>query len=506
MYRLDVKKAENKRQAPSAKRNSSLDIQRKDTPASRFLKAGQPNIFQTARCREKQGRPNRTGLPDTLKAGIEHLSGINMDDVRVHYNSSRPAQLQALAYTKGTDIHIAPGQTRHLPHEAWHVVQQKQGRVMPTMRLGGDLINDNPVLEREADCMGAKAVQGKFKAGAASVKQAVSTCVQRQMPRANQFNGYDNDMQIDIQTRRIANQCTLAMRTPLQAGNKIEALQKISKEAGRIGKIVRDSEMTNSEFFYVDISANYKTRKHIKTEINISRYESQIKKLDDNAGAESVKDDVRARLEKNKRDLEDKLKRIKPVTLTLKYQFRRKGVNLEEHEVGGPGYIVSVRKTRKGGEDITGEMINPDGAPPDGARIDHTYSNRHELTEGSILKHTYKRSNEQAQGADVKSKNFDAYTKLAGEGARFQCVRRNIATIADDTVIHVSGQNQGVKFCDLWKTWSASFDKKYNITDREIAEKLSGTTGGKPINTLVIKRVEYTKPVPVVPNNQIQLQ
>lgn len=35
-------------------------------------------------------------------------------------------------YSQGTDIHIGPGQEKHLPHEAWHVVQQKQGRVKPT--------------------------------------------------------------------------------------------------------------------------------------------------------------------------------------------------------------------------------------------------------------------------------------------------------------------------------------------------------------------------------------
>ena len=71
---------------------------------------------------------NKTGLPDRLKTGIETLSGLGMDDVRVHYNSPRPMQIQALAYTQGTDIHVAPGQQRHLPHEAWHVAQQKQGR------------------------------------------------------------------------------------------------------------------------------------------------------------------------------------------------------------------------------------------------------------------------------------------------------------------------------------------------------------------------------------------
>lgn len=103
--------------------------------------------------------PNRTGLPDSLKAGIENLSGYSMDDVKVHYNSDRPAQLQAHAYAQGTDIHLAPGQEKHLPHEAWHVVQQKQGRVQPTLQLKGKVrVNDDEGLEREANLMGARAI------------------------------------------------------------------------------------------------------------------------------------------------------------------------------------------------------------------------------------------------------------------------------------------------------------------------------------------------------------
>lgn len=104
--------------------------------------------------------PNRTGLPDHLKAGVESLAGISMDDVRVHYNSAQPAQLNALAYAQGTDIHVAPGQEKHVAHEAWHIVQQKQGRVQPTAQMKvGVPINDDPKLEREADAMGAKAAQ-----------------------------------------------------------------------------------------------------------------------------------------------------------------------------------------------------------------------------------------------------------------------------------------------------------------------------------------------------------
>ena len=109
--------------------------------------------------------PNRTGLPDGLKAGVEALSGISLDPVRVHYNSSRPAELNALAYAQGTDIHVGPGQEQHLPHEAWHVVQQMEGRVHPTVQAKGVEINDDAGLEKEADEMGQQAVQMKHASG-----------------------------------------------------------------------------------------------------------------------------------------------------------------------------------------------------------------------------------------------------------------------------------------------------------------------------------------------------
>jgi hypothetical protein len=103
------------------------------------------------------GKPNRTGLPDHLKRGLEELSGFDLSDVRVHRDSPKPALIQAHAYTYGRDIHISPGQEHYLPHEGWHAVQQMQSRVGTTSRLGTLAFNDDSGLEREADAMGAKA-------------------------------------------------------------------------------------------------------------------------------------------------------------------------------------------------------------------------------------------------------------------------------------------------------------------------------------------------------------
>lgn len=106
---------------------------------------------------QRQALQRKNSLPDGLKAAMENMSGLSLDGVQVHYNSRKPAQVNALAYAQGTDIYLGPGQERHLPHEAWHIVQQKQGRVRPTIQVNGVAVNDNPSLEREADIMGLRA-------------------------------------------------------------------------------------------------------------------------------------------------------------------------------------------------------------------------------------------------------------------------------------------------------------------------------------------------------------
>lgn len=134
-----------------------------------------------------QRKENKTGIPDGLKAGMESVSGMSLNDVTVHRNSDKPAQLQAHAYAQGTDVHLAPGQEKHLPHELGHVVQQKQGRVAPTVQLKGEVpVNDSPSLEKEADSLGAKAksLGASAEAGVAQLKG-----VEEEEPLQGKFAG-----------------------------------------------------------------------------------------------------------------------------------------------------------------------------------------------------------------------------------------------------------------------------------------------------------------------------
>lgn len=103
---------------------------------------------------QTSGRP----LPDSLRSRFEQLSGQDMSEVEVHYDSDKPQEVDALAFAQGDEIHLAPGQERHLAHEAWHVIQQKRGQVRPTMQLRGMQMNDDPALEHEADVMAQRAL------------------------------------------------------------------------------------------------------------------------------------------------------------------------------------------------------------------------------------------------------------------------------------------------------------------------------------------------------------
>jgi len=198
--------------------DNSTPIQRKTRPEP-FGKAQEP-----------RSRRNNTGLPDKLKAGIENLSGYSMDDVKVHYNSSKPAQLQAHAYAQGTDIHLATGQEKHLPHEAWHVVQQKQGRVKPTRQLKSKVnINDDVGLEKEADVMGREAMKPPTYSNILKLKQSNLSAKPIQRYEMDGENGIKSIIESALGLQKRRKRYTNA-RTILTSENIRKVLKDLDKE------------------------------------------------------------------------------------------------------------------------------------------------------------------------------------------------------------------------------------------------------------------------------------
>lgn len=100
---------------------------------------------------KQENRINRTGIPDSLLQRAEEKAGMSFENVRVHYNSPKPKEVGARAFTQGSNIYIGGGQEDCLKHELGHIPQQASGRVPAMKMIGGYAVNDDPVLEREAD-------------------------------------------------------------------------------------------------------------------------------------------------------------------------------------------------------------------------------------------------------------------------------------------------------------------------------------------------------------------
>lgn len=397
---------------------------------------GKFETLQRAGAEEKNA--NHTGMPDNLKSGIENLSGYSMDDVKVHYNSDKPAQLNAHAYAQGTDIHVAPGQEQHLPHEAWHVVQQKQGRVQPTMQMKAGLpVNDDAGLENEADVMGAKALgqvsslqkkkrEPENRDGSIQLRQieeATSLDALRLVDTGHTFSVIDNNLTKTNATLYSSN----SIAEPVE--DKAQALSAIASKAGSIAKSVNGVVSKSGGF---------------------TRSAENMDKPDVTTVDPFTHGHVQTYGEKY---------------LCLMYQqthgFDGYVNGIEEGVVKSPGNY---------GRNFAGAMGQKRNqqAKLDGVEEgDATrYSNIHDpiTGDGTLL-----------EDSEKGIEGFDATTKLAGEGARFQWVLNNISTIKNDTRFTIGvhrGKTASITFQNLWCTWKDWFNGQYNISEDQQRETL----------------------------------
>jgi len=207
----------------------------KNASVQKKRKAGTKGVAQT----KPQSNPN--GLPADLQSGLETLSGYDMSDVTVNYNSARPSSFGAHAVAQGHNIDLGPGQEKHLPHEAWHVVQQKQGRVHADGNMAGTPVNTDPSLESEADMMGARALQVlSSKQGESALVQPSHTVVEKPIQGAwydplavsekifRSFNNetYDKDDEVEAFSEEVKTSGLSAIKTGKNATAKKEAETK----------------------------------------------------------------------------------------------------------------------------------------------------------------------------------------------------------------------------------------------------------------------------------------
>jgi hypothetical protein len=141
-------------------------------------------------------------LPPDVRADMEHALGADFSAVRIYQDGEAEA-VGALAFTRGTDIHFAPGRydpygaagRQLLGHELTHVAQQAQGRVSATTQINGQATNDDPALEQEADNRGALAASAT--AGPATHAAAGGSPTTTASPTSEAAHG-DQPMMADV--------------------------------------------------------------------------------------------------------------------------------------------------------------------------------------------------------------------------------------------------------------------------------------------------------------------
>lgn len=309
------------------------------------------------------GITNQTGLPDDLKAGVEQLSGVSMDDVNVHYNSDQPAQLQAHAFAQGADIHVAKGQEKHLPHEAWHVAQQKQGRVKATTQFKRVAINDDSALEREADVMGAKAAAlGAESAGPKQLKRIdapgqVAQLTQRQplnlkCPKKDEYRSKMIEL-LKVKAHGMANNkmhvTGHAHSADIYTGlniNKVQARKYEDYQA-----FVRHLSKVLLFMDYGQIEVQSAIHRNSQTVVVASNKNTSAYQFTDNQTVLSLVNNIAA-------DLKEKLHQWKTNPMEIvKQELIEKAIKAEEKKRNGTGKRGRKKKSNKTNQ-------QPNNAPP----------------------------------------------------------------------------------------------------------------------------------------------
>ena len=336
--------------------------------------------------------------------------------------SSLLSQRHILTYAQGQGIKVRPRQEYYLSPKGQQVGQQMQRRVKSTIQAKALSINDNVALERNADIVKDRADQQYHQP-----QKAIGN------PIIQRFSFESRLQHHQIQTNN--DFIFFKNQGDLYPNNK--------------GDLLRATDVRHQETMAKALQ--YAASRYMV----IGNLANRIKTAD---GGMTTAPNRRIR------------NQMYPFIYEISVPFGRGGQILTlqwQYANNATGYIIGQQVTGEGPSTMVGAPIT--SLTPGYAT---TFFSTHGDTGSTKLSELIEQNPLLSQKENAE--RLDARTKLAGEGARFNVVRDNIASISDKTIIYTEDKEYTyhVRFRSLWMNWAGLFQSAYGITNDELATKL----------------------------------
>ncbi len=494
-------------------------------------------------------------LEAPVRAEMEARLGADFSQVRVHTGSAAhasAAELGARAYTVGDHVVIgAGGADKHtLAHELTHVIQQRQGAVAGTDYGGGLKVSDpSDSYEKAAEASAARALRGPLsqRPAAASTPEfwaaRPAPAIQRMSLKQSRVVT-DIEESIDVELRAADGPAHGALYHPAGlvmrgAKSRAEALRWAMLTIKTIGKAAQS--IPGAKFLSL-----YTLWEYLQANQNNDRYKigellTGYPIVDEGGRPFADEDFMHWRKDFNQkyvaqqggatRDNLDGLRGNEDLRMFIDpFQFEV-FVGYDDRYIGNllrvkvefgysyNGYVIQVEDDERG---VKASMqTRPKyGASQYGAEtgtepgMPATYSQTHHSSGYQRLGWLIDKVGRDQATLAENEEGIDAYTKVIGEGARWDCVAAMGTKVSDSTEFYfrpVEGVDEWayLTFEHLWANWKA-FGTKFGISDTEVKEKMRE----EPLRSLVRTTTDpadleggydleaYSRhPVEVQPNN-----
>lgn len=338
------------------------------------------------------------------------------------------AAMGAEAYATGDHVGFRDSPDLHTAaHEAAHVIQQRAG-----VSLKGGVGDEGDPYEQHADAVADAVVAGRSAESLLDTMvpapASAAAAVQRKnLTQHGKAGGLADTGATGVLVNRTKEGKVYGKAEGTAQGNRTAALTKASEHAAEVGNRTVGLAWTKDSQNFNDDAVDA---------LDPFLFKIQVPFRKDDADQE----------------------------LTLTYQ----------HAERWTGYVVGIHDTTNDATDGGVTMFNQFEAP---TRDTDKYGNVHDTKNTGSTK-----VSSDTEGDEEH--NLDAYTKIAGEGARWMCVRNHAANLQNDSLFFTAHDSSDTKvfaitFQQLWLNWTGQFGARYSIADADVVKAINGTLAGK---------------------------